>query len=45
MAGFALSTEVYYLHGPLHVFDARIEVQKYTWVNTASGSSSRCARH
>ncbi len=24
----------WYLHGALHVFDAGIEIQKYTWVNT-----------
>jgi len=25
---------VYYLHGALHLFDAGVELQKYTWVNT-----------
>ena len=25
---------VYYLHGGLHIFDAKSEVQKYTWINT-----------
>jgi hypothetical protein len=25
---------IYFLHGALHVFDAKVEVQKYTWVNT-----------
>lgn len=25
---------VYYLHGALHIFDSKTEVQKYTWVNT-----------
>lgn len=25
---------VYYLHGALHIFDGRYEVQKYTWSNT-----------
>ena len=25
---------IYYLHGALHVFDAEVEIQKYTWVNT-----------
>lgn len=25
---------VYYLHGALHIFDAGVEIQKYTWVNT-----------
>jgi hypothetical protein len=25
---------IYYLHGALHVFDAGVEIQKYTWVNT-----------
>lgn len=25
---------VFYLHGALHLFDAGVELQKYTWVNT-----------
>lgn len=25
---------MYFLHGALHVFDAGIEIQKYTWINT-----------
>lgn len=25
---------VYYLHGALHIFDAGVEIQKFTWVNT-----------
>ncbi len=25
---------VYYLHGALHIFDAGVEIQKYTWINT-----------
>lgn len=25
---------IYYLHGALHIFDAGVEVQKYTWANT-----------
>ena len=25
---------VHYLHGALHIFDAKTEVQKYTWTNT-----------
>jgi len=25
---------IWYLHGALHVFDAGIEIQKYTWINT-----------
>jgi hypothetical protein len=25
---------VYYLHGALHIFDSKTEIQKYTWVNT-----------
>jgi hypothetical protein len=25
---------IHYLHGALHIFDAGIEVQKYTWTNT-----------
>lgn len=25
---------VYYLHGACHLFDARTELQKYTWINT-----------
>jgi hypothetical protein len=25
---------IYYLHGALHLFDARSELQKYTWTNT-----------
>jgi hypothetical protein len=25
---------IYYLHGALHIFDAGVEVQKYTWRNT-----------
>ncbi|MFN3243686.1 MAG: DUF4917 family protein [Planctomycetota bacterium] len=28
------SQTVYYLHGGLHIFDAKSEVQKYTWINT-----------
>jgi hypothetical protein len=28
------SQNVYYLHGALHVFDAKTEIQKYTWTNT-----------
>ncbi|HKV98829.1 MAG TPA: DUF4917 family protein [Vicinamibacterales bacterium] len=28
------SQNVYYLHGALHIFDARTEIQKYTWANT-----------
>ncbi|WP_374615840.1 DUF4917 family protein [Thauera aminoaromatica] len=28
------SQSVYYLHGGLHVFDAKSEVQKYAWINT-----------
>ncbi len=25
---------IWYLHGALHVFDAGVEIQKYTWINT-----------
>ena len=25
---------VFYLHGALHIFDAKTEIQKYTWANT-----------
>ncbi len=25
---------VFYLHGALHIFDAGVEIQKYTWINT-----------
>jgi hypothetical protein len=28
------SQTIWYLHGALHVFDAGIEIQKYTWINT-----------
>ncbi len=28
------SQNIYYLHGALHIFDAGVELQKYTWINT-----------
>lgn len=30
----ARSQRVHYLHGALHLFDAGVDLQKYTWVNT-----------
>ncbi len=33
-AGTSRNQNIWYLHGALHVFDAGVEIQKYTWVNT-----------
>lgn len=32
--GTSRNQNIWYLHGALHVFDAGIEIQKYTWINT-----------
>lgn len=32
--GNTYNQNVYYLHGALHLFDAGVELQKYTWINT-----------
>ncbi len=32
--GAAHGQNIHYLHGALHLFDARYQLQKYTWVNT-----------
>jgi len=33
-SGTSRKQNIWYLHGALHVFDAGVEIQKYTWVNT-----------